>query len=175
MRQTLLLLTTLFTLAAGSSQKVPRVYARDFNEAVGQWQGSLTYLDYTSGQPYTMPAELEIRQLPGKNQFLLADHYPGEPQADGADTLAIADRGRGLNAARVVSRKKRADGSLELVTESEGVDGNDNRPATFRLTYVLGPAVFSRTKEVRFTGEAVWIKRHEYAYSRKVPPTADEK
>ena len=49
-------------LVVGSllSQTKYTVNSNDFKAAIGFWKGSLTYLDYASGKPYTMPANITL-------------------------------------------------------------------------------------------------------------------
>jgi len=36
------------------------VQVKDLSNSVGSWEGKLTYLDYASGKPYTMSANIKI-------------------------------------------------------------------------------------------------------------------
>ena len=55
---------------------------------IGKWTGSLTYLDYSSGKSFSMPANVEISESGTKN--LIFDYkYPNEPKANVADTITI--------------------------------------------------------------------------------------
>ena len=71
-----------------------------------------------------------------------------------------------LNNERIISKGKNKWGDLEIITEENGIDGNDNKPAVFRHTYTIGKAVLINKKEVQFEGQNIWIKRHEYAYAK---------
>ena len=64
------------------------------------------------------------------------------------------------------SRRKLPGGSVEIITEETGVDGNDQLPATFRHTYRIGKDYFSQRKDVQLAGQTEWIQRHEYVYRR---------
>ena len=143
------------------------VSIKDFKPAFGKWKGSLTYLDYSSGKPYTMPANVTISK-DGNNthQLILAFVYPDEPKANGNDTLVISDDGLQVDGAMVVSKKKNNDGTLEIITEKNGADGNDNRKAIIRHIYSIGKKKFSNRKEVRFDTEEKFIMRNEYVMSR---------
>jgi hypothetical protein len=52
------------------------------------------------------------------------------------------------------------------VTERQGQDGNDQKPARIRLTYHISPNKYQLVKDVLFEGSSTWIKRHEYLFSR---------
>ena len=78
-------MTKLFFLSAiVLSVFVQPVSVKDFKPAFGKWKGTLTYLDYTSGKPYTMPCNIKVSK-DGSNaqQLILAFEYPNEPKANG--------------------------------------------------------------------------------------------
>lgn len=166
MKKLQLILLALALQITSFSQTTQQVAVDDLKQLTGFWKGTLTYLDYSSGKPYTMPANLEVSQLNGSAQFRFLNSYPDEPHANSADTIRINENGTRFNQERMVSRKKRADGSLEIVTHEPGTDGNDQREALFRHTYTISATQFIRKKEVQFKGTKIWIKRHEYRYSR---------
>jgi hypothetical protein len=149
------------------TQTISPVIIKDFKPAFGKWTGSLTYLDYSSGKPYTMPANVTISKgSDNKQQLLLAFEYPDEPKANGNDTLVISDDGLNIDGATVVAKTKNNDGSLVIITDKEGVDGNENRSATLRHIYTVGKKIFSNRKEVRFKGEEKFILRNEFKMRR---------
>lgn len=159
-----LIALSIGTLA--NAQTNYKTVAKDFQSLSGSWTGSLTYLDYSSGKPYTMPADLVVTRIGNTNQFAVANLYPNEKSANSTDTLVISKDGKSIDGAPIKSRKKLPNGDLEIITEETGTDGNDNKPATFRQTYTFGKTTFKKRKDVQFEGESEWIKRHEYSYSR---------
>jgi hypothetical protein len=163
----LTLLSILIGITSISAQQV-KVDVNDFKVLIGKWQGTLTYLDYSSGKPYSMPANVEIKQLDKSNYFLLSNIYPDEMSANGLDTLVISLDGTMMGTETVKSKKQLENGNLEIITEELGKDGNDNKPALFKHTYTIGKTVFKKRKDVQFIGESIWINRHEFAYSIKV-------
>ena len=56
----MLSMALMFTLT-GLSQTTTRCSSNDLKQLTGFWKGTLTYLDYSSGKPYTMPANLEVQ------------------------------------------------------------------------------------------------------------------
>ena len=145
----------------------PVVSVKDFKPAFGKLKGSLTYLDYSSGRPYTMPANIIIsRDNTNDHRLIFAFEYPDEPKASGNDTLIISNDGLQVDGAAVISKKKNREGYLEIVTEKNGIDGNDNRKAVLKHIYTIGKKMFSNRKEVRFDGEEKFILRNEYKMSR---------
>ena len=143
------------------------VSAADFRQLSGQWKGTLSYLDYTSNKPFTMPAFVTVSPTADSNSFVLYTRYSEEPKANAADTLSLKNNGRYINDERVISRTKTLSGHWEIITENAGVDGNENRQAIFRHIYTIGPNEFIRRKDVRFTDEAHWFTRYTYSFTRQ--------
>jgi hypothetical protein len=133
---------------------------KDLSNSVGSWEGKLTYLDYSSGKPYTMSANIKISLTENSNGYIMGYEYPNEPQANSKDTTYIVNKLFGKD--KIVEFKKAADGGFLLVTEIVGEDGNDNKKATLRHTYILKSNTFSIIKDVKFEGTDKWIKRNEY-------------
>lgn len=165
MRKLLIVLLLLPVFAF--TQTIKPVTAKEFKPAFGKWKGSLTYLDYSSGKPFTMAANVTIsKDKNNSKQLILALEYPEEPKANGNDTLVISDDGLQINGAAIISKTKSSDGSLVIITDKDGLDGNDNRSATLRHIYTIGKKIFSNRKEVRFKGEEKFILRNEFKMSR---------
>ncbi|MDA9555609.1 hypothetical protein N9R54_05170 [Pelobium sp.] len=139
---------------------------KDFQNISGNWKGSLTYLDYSSGKPYTMPADISVNRIDKTNKFILSNIYPNEISANSIDTIIISPDGKYINKETIKSRKKLLSGEIEIITEETGTDGNDNKPATFKHTYTFGKTTFRKRKDVQFNGANNWINRHEYTYAK---------
>lgn len=162
------LFTLLFVTGnlTGFSQQ-NQLAAEDFKMLIGCWEGSLTYLDYSTNKPFSMPADLKVKHMEDPNRFSFANIYPKEPHANSVDTLSISADAKYINNETVKSVLRSADGVIEIITEQSGEDGNDNKKATFRFTYVIGREKYTRKKEVQFVGWPGWMLRHEYIYKRK--------
>jgi hypothetical protein len=52
---------------------------KDLSNSVGSWEGKLTYLDYSTGKPYTMSANINISLTENKNGYIMSYEYPKEP------------------------------------------------------------------------------------------------
>jgi len=142
------------------------VSVKDFKPAYGKWNGTLTYLDYTSGKPYTMPCNITLSPVnENTQQLVLAYEYPDEPKANGNDTLVISRDGKMIDDEMVLVKEKKRS-LLRVITQKTGVDGNENRKAVIRHIYTLGKKSFSIRKEVKFEGEEKWILRNEYYMAR---------
>ncbi len=159
---------TFLIYGAAFSQTKIKVSANDFKTALGAWKGTLTYLDYSSGKPYTMPVDISLGLNTAKvDEIIFAFVYPDEPKANGNDTLIISKNGIEINGAAVTEKHELPDGTLQIITETKGVDGNDHRKAVLRHTYSISKTVFKNRKEVRFEGEEKWILRNEYSFNRQ--------
>jgi hypothetical protein len=146
---------------------VTSITVKDFKPAFGNWKGTITYKDYTSGKAFTMPANLIV--APGATnrfQLILFYEYPNEPKANGNDTMSFSVDGQQLNNETLVSKTKKGKGTLEIITERAGVDGNDNKKALIRHIYSINKKRFIIRKEVKFDGTGEYIMRNEYSMSR---------
>ena len=143
----------------------PKIFADDLKTIIGEWEGSLTYLDYQTNEPFTMPANLIIEQGKNENKLVLKNIYPNEPKANNKSKIKISKDGSLLNKNKVVSREKSENGHLQIQTEHEGKD--DNKKALIRYTYTIGTNVFTIRKEVQFNKNNDWIKRSEFSHTRK--------
>ena len=117
-----------------------------------------------------MQADVIITRIAKTNQFIFSNSYPKEASANGIDTISISKNGNYINKELIKSRKKLPNGAIEIVTEEQGTDGNDNKSATFRHTYTFGKTIYSNKKDVQFAGETTWINRHLYTYHRMNAP-----
>jgi hypothetical protein len=133
--------------------------------SAGEWKGTLTYLDYTSGKPYTMPANLMVAFTADKAGYILKHIYPDEPKANATDTTFFKDGKFGDE--KVAEFDLKPSGEFTLITEHDGVDGNDNKPATLRHIYKLEGNSLLIKKEVKFKGNSTWIKRNEYLFTKE--------
>jgi hypothetical protein len=137
----------------------------DLKIVMGHWEGSITYLDYSTNKPFTMPADLVVEQGKDENKLVLNNIYPDEPRANNSDKIRITKNGQLLNKHEVTSREEIESGLLQIQTEHEGKD--DNKKALIRYTYIIGTDIFVIRKEVQFNKDGDWIRRSEFNYSRK--------
>ena len=145
---------------------ITKVSVKDFKPAFGKWTGTITYLDYTSGKPFTMPANVSInKNKKDAKQLILAFEYPKEPQANGNDTLIISADGSMIDNAKLVSKEDQ-NGIMQIITEESGIDGNDNKKALIRYIYRISKSSFIKRKEVKFEGEEKFIMRNEFKMVR---------
>ncbi|MBA2612156.1 MAG: hypothetical protein H0U95_09300 [Bacteroidetes bacterium] len=166
-KTSLILLLSILGLSFSFQKNNLKITTKDFKQLIGNWEGSLTYLDYSTAKPYTMPANIEVIRIKKTNSYIFASKYPNEANANSSDTITISKAGNFFGKEAVKAKKKLANGDTEIITEELGKDGNDDMPAIIRHTYTFGELSFCNKKEVQFIGKAEWIKRHEYSYKRK--------
>jgi hypothetical protein len=147
------------------SANAQTIQVKDLSGSVGTWNGTLTYLDYSTGKPFTMLANLKIGLTPDHNGYIIGYEYPKEPHANSSDTTFIVGDQFGKD--KIVEFKKTSDGGYKLITEILGNDGNENKKAILRHTYLLKSNTYSIIKEVKFEGTDKWIKRNEYRLNKK--------
>lgn len=145
--------------------KSQSLQVKDFLSSVGSWEGKLTYLDYSTGKPFTMLANIKISLTADNKGYVMEYEYPKEPHANSKDTTFTIGNYFGKD--KIVEFKKATDGGFTLVTELDGEDGNDYKKAVLRHTYILKSNTYSIIKDVKFDGTNNWIKRNEYLVHRK--------
>jgi hypothetical protein len=154
-------------LTTGLTTKDATLKANDLLQLPGTWEGQLTYLDYSSGKPYSMPAHVNITTIKQNAAYGFAFIYPDEPKANSTDTILVDLKQQTIDG-HAVQKVTRTDSLIWIETTHTSVDGNDNKPALIRHTYAIGKSKLSIRKDVQFTGTATWIQRHEYLFRRKV-------
>jgi hypothetical protein len=158
-----ILLATAFLLLC-TSLNAQTVQVKDLSNSVGSWEGKLTYLDYASGKPFTMLANINIGLTADTKGYVVRYEYPKEPQANSRDTTFIVGNYFGID--KIIEFKKDSDGGYKMITEVGGNDGNDNKKAILRHTYIVNANTYSIIKDVKFEGTDKWIKRNEYLLNR---------
>lgn len=151
-------------LSASHSQVSYNDLIKSFTMVNGKWEGTLTYMDYSTGKPYEMPANAELSRIDSTGKFILHNIYPNEPGANSLDTITLSNDGKYIDDEPVISLNEENNGNVTVITEKQGKDGNENKNAIIRVIYTFGKNEFIRKKEVKFTGETAWITRHEYKY-----------
>lgn len=162
MKQLFVIAALIFLQSPVISQ---RVSINDFKNIEGSWSGQLTYLDYTSNKQESINANMK-GHTKGNNQFELDFRYPGETGKGGSDVYSLQKNGRAINGMKVLERTESSDGSLKIVLEDKGKDGNDNKKATFNFILEMGNNKFVMTKMVKFDGEKEFFQRNQYILSR---------
>lgn len=159
--------TTLLAalLLCGNVVNAQTISVADFKALEGKWKGKLTYLDYSSNKPTSIPTKALI-ELVSDTTFDLFFYYTEEPDKNEGNRYIIQKNGTALNGMKVIERAPQADGTLKIVLENKGPDGNDNRPATFHQVMMISATHFTSTKMVKFDGENEFFQRNQYLFTR---------
>lgn len=155
----------IFIINYTSAQKI---MPADLKIIEGNWVGTLTYLDYTSNKPFTMPSNTTYLQSKANaNLYFRSIGYSTEPHANQKDTMFISADGKMLDDYSVISVKKIANGGIEIIVQKKGVDGNDNKQAIIKKTITISKTNLTICKEVLFANTTKWIVRHTYSFTKK--------
>ena len=160
-----IIIISIFLALSLDSYGQAKITSEDLKVIIGNWEGSLTYLDYQTGKPFTMPANLIVSQGKSKDELVLKNIYPKEPKANSSDKIKIDKNGMLLNKNVVTSREELENGHVQIQTEKKSKDVN--KKALLRYTYIIGDDFFLIRKEVQFEQSSDWIKRSEYSYQRE--------
>ena len=161
---TLIIFTVLSLLISHVSYAQNTISPDNLTMISGDWEGTLTYLDYSTNKPYTMPANVTVEQGKNAYQVQLLISYPKEPNANSKDKIKISKDGLLLNKTRVTSREVLPNKVVKITTEYEGKD--NNKSALIKNVYIFGPQQFIIRKEVKFDDAADWLMRNEYTFVR---------
>ncbi len=167
-KKKMLLVLFLMNCLLSVAQTETTLSTKDLSALLGKWEGTITYLDYTTNKPFTMAAGVEIQQIRESNSFVFKNTYPQEPKANDNDTITLSTNGRLLNEKVIRSKRALPNSGLEIITEYLATDGNDNKPAIIKNTYTINKDNYVNRKDVQFVLGGAWIKRSEYAYRKKV-------
>lgn len=159
--QLLIVFTLLFAFKNYAQNTIT---SDDLNILLGEWTGTLTYTDYSSNKPFTMPANLVVKQGKNENQLLLFINYPEEPNANSRDKIRISKNGSQFNNIDIKSKQRLSEGQIQIITEFSGKD--DNKKAVIKNVYIMGENQFIIRKEVKFENSKDWLMRNEYKYIR---------
>ena len=118
--------STTFTIAVIIFSSFPllgqkaAIQAGDLSRLIGDWQGSLTYLNYQDNQYVTIRTNLQIVAGENENEIKVTNSYPDEPNAGGSYRLWTKKNGTRLNKELVTAREALEDGTIEIVTTYRG-------------------------------------------------------
>ena len=142
----------------------PTIKASELKPWLGNWKGTLSYKDFTSGNVVTINASIKLGPIVDHNKIAVAEKYPEEPTRGGIDTLRFSDDGNYISDIKLVSKKKTGD-NFQFVLETEGEDAGQK--AEIRITYSFSKSRFTRKKEVRHRGETDYFLRNDYKLVRQ--------
>lgn len=160
--------TILFLLLFAASAQAQTSFTVSVNDVLpweGLYQGTLTYLDYTTNERVTLRLVAECNV--GKNDMDLAILIQ-EWGKRYKQRYKYAFKGGTLNFEGPwrLEQAEIANGVRTYVFFKKGVDGNERKPCTFRLTFSGTADSFRITKDVLFEGEKAFFNRNEYQFER---------
>jgi uncharacterized membrane protein YphA (DoxX/SURF4 family) len=161
----LALASILLCVGINSNAQNLSVNINDFKPLEGRWSGTLTYLDYSRNTNETIKTNVEV-SIKNAALFEVGIFYSDEPNKNGKDKYRIRKKGAMVNKRMVIERSIQSDGSLKIVLEEKGKDGNDSKPATFHHVLLIAGNKFTMTKLVKFDGETNFFQRNQYSFSR---------
>lgn len=141
----------------------PKVSGQDFAVIVGDWPGTLTYTDYSSGESTSIPTRANVTLL-SDSEIAYTVSYPDEPWEDTKSTIKVSSDGRLLDSHVIVNRSVDKQGTLIVTTEHRGED--DNLPADIRQSYGMSATYFYISKEVKFDHSPDYMLRNTYVFTR---------
>lgn len=154
--------------AYGQSESLNnKILSKELAMLIGEWEGTLTYLDYSTNKPFTMPANLKVEAGKNEFEFKLYNSFPNEPKANNSSKLKIAKDGSKIDGKEILTRDTNAEGLLIFEVEFDGKDGNEGKKARIKEVYSIGNDTFSIRKEIRYLASQKWILRNEFSYNRK--------
>ncbi|MCO4822426.1 MAG: hypothetical protein KC469_10180 [Flavobacteriaceae bacterium] len=165
MKNTVIKILIVFTLLCPTYNFSQNIITTDnLKTLLGEWVGTITYTDYSTNKPFTMPANLIVK--PGKNnhQLILNISYPNEPNANSEDKIKISKDGTQLNKIDIKSKQNLPNGQIQITTQYSGKD--NRKKALIKNIYIIGNSEFIIRKEVKFENSDDWLMRNEYKYSR---------
>lgn len=168
----------LAAFASFGCQSAPKVTSADLDRLTGpQWNGTLSYRDYTTKKNTTIESNLQVVKVPGLakvgNDFADAGvapawefrfGYPREPKANSTKVVKLSPDGDAIGDEIVTRRASLPGGTLRIVTEKRGSD--NDKPALFQFHYNIAPTSFTLTKLVKPDGESEFFERNKYQWSR---------
>ncbi len=160
-----MMLLLITTSSFNKTKNEPIVTAADLTAFTGEWKGTLTYKDYTSGGQESILVNITIR-MKDERSWSLRFNYSQEPNAGKNEDYALSHDGRMINAGKVIEKTILSDGSLKIVLEERGKDGNDQKSCMFRQVILLNKSQLIITKLVKFDDEVEFFQRNEFKVSK---------
>ena len=145
------------------------IQPEDLKNLQGSWKGSLTYKDYSTGKETAIAATVICHRTKPESEsrtWVMNFDYPLEKGHDHSEEYRINKEGTVISNQPLVEKIVLPDGSLKIILEEKGKDGNDQKPATFHHIIELCANKLRITKMVRLDGEQAFRKRNEYQFSK---------
>jgi len=158
--QVLILLTIIFNSNVSAQANVELSDINVLNNT--NWQGSLMYVDYSSGEETVLQTTMQLTIKGAK--IIMSTQYNNEPKANSKGSIKLKKGGSYFGNEKVVEKSKLKDNMIKIVTTYEGFD--NNKKATIYKTYLFNSRVYSVTKEIQLNGSKEKFTRNKYSYTR---------
>jgi hypothetical protein len=143
--------------------------AQNFNLQEGDYAGTLTYIDYTSGKQVILD-QMDGKFVLDKGTPVLSTEiregtrvYPSESRIQkNGNQVTFGDQQWTL-----LDEKSRRGKITEWTLSRRGIDGNDNKPCTFKLLIRFQDVAVTWRKEVKFDDQAEYFMRNQYDLRKK--------
>jgi uncharacterized membrane protein YphA (DoxX/SURF4 family) len=160
-----MMLLFITTSSFNTKNDEPIIVAADLMGLTGNWKGTLTYKDYTSGGQESIAVNIAVRKK-AERSWTLRFNYSQEPNAGTTEKFKLSTDGRMMNGSKVVEKTILPDGTLKVVLEERGKDGNDQKPCTFNHVILLNKSQLRISKLVKFDNETTFFRRNEFNVSK---------
>ena len=150
------------SICFGTSYSQPKITISDFQVLNNtNWKGSLTYLDYQSGEQNTIDTELQIKI--DKETVIYNQQYTYEPNKNNASKVKIKKEGTYYGNEQVVSNSFK-NGKRTITTSYKGKDNGEH--ATMYITRTFDTSELTITKKVKYDNASESFVRNTYLYNR---------
>lgn len=159
----------LFLLSSFVQQQEPTLQPSELHHLKGTWNGMLTYKDYTSGYSGNVETIIYCTRKgdeASSRVWVLKFEYPKEPRANSQNEYEISRDGTMINGEKIIAKELLEDGSIKVVTEKRGKDGNDQKPCTIRTVFQLSAGNLVISKLVKFDDAQEYFQRNVYKMKR---------
>jgi hypothetical protein len=157
----------LLSLYSAVAQNDATASLKDFQNLIGCWQGSLNYAGTIIRKPFSTTAGLIVKQAGNSDTLLFVNLYTKNAYENVTDTITISIDGRRVNNDTIKSKRYTNEGSIEIITEAQGFDHDNNKAAIVRKTYTIGKRFYTYKKQVQPEGETDWLDSEEFKYECK--------
>lgn len=156
---------TVAFLVISIGSQAQSLKATELQPAAGTWKGTLTYVDYSSEKKETIKAGV-VLQISGENEYSIGFFYSEEPDHNQTMKYVIKENGSLVNDKKLVEKTRLLDGTLRIVLESRGTDGNDLKQAILRDVLIIGPNSLTIAKWVLYDDADEYFERNRYVFTR---------
>lgn len=151
---------TLFVLITLTAQNTIKLSDFDYLKDTS-WKGTLTYMDYQSGELVTIDTTM---QLDIENDKIVSNiQYTYEPNKNNRSTVKIKQTGTYFGSEKVVSFNN-DNGTITLVTTYQGKDNGKN--ADMYITRTMTSSTYTVSKKVVYKDTKEELIRNRYSYTK---------